>query len=192
MCNLNRNLLGTIMFKFFVPLLGQLLHWICCPSLTNDCSFFPWLCFWHVVYYWFSKMETNNKRKQTNLTIQEELISIHKVHPSWTHKQLLMNSIWSSINKWKGTQFLQVLKDFEKLSQITNETSKIVNVVKEAKFPKLEATLLAWFKRVIFSPSSLAFDYAHVWIVRILWSTSWRCEKCKGFSLGRNGSKSSH
>jgi hypothetical protein len=39
-----------------------------------------------------------------------------------------------------------MLKDFEKLSQITIETSKIVNIVKEAMFPKLEATLLAWFK----------------------------------------------
>jgi hypothetical protein len=145
-CNFHRNPLGTIMFKFIVSFLRQLLHWICYLSLTSDCSFFPWLCFCHVVYYWFFKMETNNKRKQTNLTIQEEWISIHKIRPSWTHKQLLMNSIWSSINKWKGTQFLQVLKDFEELSQITNETSKIVNIVKEAKSPKLEATLLAWFK----------------------------------------------
>jgi len=55
-----------------------------------------------------------------------------------------------------------VLKDFEKLSQITNETSKIVNIVKEAKFPKLEATLLASFKWVNFFSSSLAFDYADV------------------------------
>jgi hypothetical protein len=34
-------------------------------------------------------METNNKRKQTNLTIQEELISIHKVHASWTYNTIV-------------------------------------------------------------------------------------------------------
>ncbi len=46
-----------------------------------------------------------------------------------------------------------MLKDFEKLGSMTNEISKGVKRIKEAKFPKLEVVLLAWFKSKHFFPS---------------------------------------